>query len=263
MRKENPFDGGKVVDWSKTSADYGRYRPGPPLSFYTKLQAHDIGMQGQKILDIGTGTGLLARQFARQGAVVSGIDVAEGQIAMANTLADEEDLHIDFRVSPAEQLPFPDDTFDVVSACQCWFYFNTEYVIPEVRRVLVPGGVLVTAHFSWLPRIDAVAGAMERMVKQFNPAWSSDDWSGEIPAFPEWAHEHFRLKGMFFYDEEIPFTHESWRGRIRACRGVGAALDKDQTRAFDEAHRLFLDAEVPDPFAVLHRIDAHILEVRY
>jgi len=49
------------------------YRPGYPASFYTVLQAVGIGRPGQHILDLGTGTGVLARAFAKQGAHVIGL----------------------------------------------------------------------------------------------------------------------------------------------------------------------------------------------
>ena len=41
---------------------------------------------------------------------------------------------------------------------------------------------------------------------------------------------------MFHYDEPIPFSRESWRGRIRACRGVGASPPEAEVLRFDEAH---------------------------
>ncbi|MCI0583479.1 MAG: class I SAM-dependent methyltransferase, partial [Chloroflexi bacterium] len=68
----NPFDGGRAIDWGKTAADYAAHRPGPPETFYEKLAALGVGLKGQRILDLGTGTGVLARSFARRGSVVSG-----------------------------------------------------------------------------------------------------------------------------------------------------------------------------------------------
>src|SRR5687767_3553212 len=59
-------DGDKVIDWGKTSEDYSVHRPGPPPSFFARLAALGIGREGQRILDLGTGTGVMARQFARQ-----------------------------------------------------------------------------------------------------------------------------------------------------------------------------------------------------
>ncbi len=45
--------------------------------------------------------------------------------------------------------------------------------------------------------------------------------------------------------------------RIRACRGVGAALQKDQVEVFDKEHASLLEQNMPDQFTVLHQLDAH------
>src|SRR6266487_2345265 len=70
------IDNGKAFDWGKTSPDYAVYRPGYPASFYTMLQAVGIGQPEQDVLDLGTGTGVLARAFAQQWAHVIGMDIA-------------------------------------------------------------------------------------------------------------------------------------------------------------------------------------------
>ena len=91
-----------------------------------------------------------------------------------------------------------------------------------------------------------------------NPDWTAGDYSGDIPAFPKWARSHSCLAGMFYYDEPIRFTREQWRGRIRACRGVGATLAAEQVEGFDREHVALLAKTVPEEFTILHRIDAHI-----
>lgn len=255
-------DKGRIIDWGKTSEDYSLHRPGPPPSFYEKLCAHGIGLKDQKILDLGTGTGVLAREFAKNGAIVSGIDISEGQITAAQKLAEKENLNINFKVSGAEIIPFEDSSHEIATANQCWLYFDHQKTIKELRRVLGPTGILVTSHFSWLPRLDPIAKASEDLILKFNPQWSAKDWTGEVPEFPDWAQKDFTLKGMFVYDEGISFTREGWRGRMRACRGVGAALSEDEVQRFDEEHEELLKKIAPEKFKILHRIDAHILTIK-
>ncbi len=100
----------------------------------------------------------------------------------------------------------------------------------------------------------------EQLILKFNPQWTAANYQGEIPAFPKWAEGYFRLKGMFFYDENIPFDIDSWRGRIRACRAIGAALSEKEIKSFDEEHEALLRKKITSNFTVLHRIDAHIFE---
>ncbi len=260
MHGLKPSDPGRELDWGKTSEDYAKHRPGPPDSFFERLRALGVGLVGQRILDLGTGTGVLARQFARQGAKVSGTDVSEGQIEAAKALAEKQGLDVDFRASPAEVIPYETRTFDAITANQCWLYFDLSRTVPEVKRALRANGQLVTSHFSWLPRLDPIAQAAERLIFKHNPSWSAGDWSGDVPPFPDWAKGQFRLRAMFTYDEPIAFTREAWRGRIRACRGVGAALAKDEVKRFDLEHAEWLEANTAGSFTVLHRIDAHLLE---
>lgn len=259
MHGTRVIDAGRTIDWSKATVDYVAHRPGPPPAFYQMMLAWGIGQSGQRLLDVGSGTGLLARQFARQGARVAGTDISVGQIAGARAAAAEESLEIDFRVAATEALPFPAAAFDAVTAMQCWLYFDPERASREVTRVLAPGGHLVTAHFSWLPRLDPIARASEALVLSHNPDWGGADWAGEIPARPSWCEGRFEVAGMFWFDAPIVFSRESWRGRLRACRGVGASLDDGAVARFDAEHAALLERIAPPSFTILHRVDAHLL----
>lgn len=253
------IDPGRVIDWGKTSEDYARYRPGPPPSFYQKLQALEVGLAGQRVLDLGTGTGVVARQLAKQGCLVSASDISAEQVAMAKHLASKEKVDISFFVSATEQLQFPEDSFDIITANQCFLYFDKSVVIPLIKKWLAPSGLLVTSHFSWMPFLDPVAKASEELILKHNPNWTAHSYQGDIPPMHPGLEQDFRVKGFFYYDEPIPFTHESWRGRIRACRGIGAALSEENVKKFDEEHKSMLGNLIPDPFSVIHRIDAHIM----
>jgi ubiquinone/menaquinone biosynthesis C-methylase UbiE len=255
-------DGPNEIDWGKTSNDYATYRPGPPPSFYHRLFALGVGLPQQTILDLGTGTGVLARQFALQGAIVTGIDISDEQILAARQLAADENLDVSFVVGCAEELPLSNSSFDVATANQSWLYFDKSKIIPELHRLLKPKGWLVTSHFCWLPRLDPIARQTEELVLSFNPNWTAADWPGVIPAFPEAMKPYFNVCAMFYYDEPIRFTRKAWRGRIRACRGVGASMPPEKVAEFDAAHEELLKRIAPETFSVLHRIDAHIFQFK-
>jgi SAM-dependent methyltransferase len=262
IEKHFSDDGGRHIDWSRTSADYAEHRPNYPLEFYRRLADRNIGIAGQTILDLGTGVGFLAQQFAEQGASVVGIDVDAGQIDVARQRAQAAGLAIDYRVARAEDTGLVGGSFDAATASQCWLYFDQEQASLEVTRLLRPEGRLVTCHFCWLPREDEVARRSEALVLKYNPQWTGRDFSGEVvrerPKLQPW----FDVVDFFVFDAEIPFTRESWRGRFRACRGVGAGLSPDEVASFDREHAELLAATVPPSFTVLHRIDCHLMRPR-
>lgn len=261
MHGINSQDGDRQIDWSETSEDYAKHRPGYPASFYERLKESGVGAAGQRILDIGCGTGALTLELARRGAKVTGVDISDGQIKEARRRAEEESLPIDFRVSSAEDSGLTAGSFDLITASQCWLYFDPQKMIPEVHRLLAPGGRLLTCHMCWLPRLDTVARKTEELILKHNPDWSAADWDGAVPIIPDWSRELFCLDSMFYYDQHISFTRESWRGRIRASRGVGASLSPTEVANFDSEHQKLIEKLLPktqQEIAVLHRLDAHL-----
>jgi hypothetical protein len=59
---------------------------------------------------------------------------------------------------------------------------------------------------------------------------------------------------------DLPFTRESWRGRMRATKWIGAALTAGQTAAFDREHKELLERIAPAQFSIRHRIRIQIFE---
>ena len=253
------IDDGRSIDWGATSPDYALYRSGPPDELYVRLQALGIGLPGQRILDLGTGTGVVARALAHRGAIVTATDISPGQIEEAKKLAARDGLVIDFQVAPAEEPPLGDHQFEVATANQCFLYFDKQRTISGLRRVLVPGGRLMASHFSWLPKVDPLAAASEELVLRFNPDWRAAGYDGRVAPMPKWVPDDLVLEGFFWFDVDVPFTRETWRGRIRASRGVGASLPAEQVEAFDREHARLLEAIAPACFTVQHRVDARVL----
>ena len=98
---------------------------------------------GQRLLDVGCGIGGPSRMAAMSGAEATGVDLTPEFVEAAQILSERVGLgdRVTFTTTAAEQLPFPDDSFDVTIMVHVGMNVpDKESVFTEVRRVLVPGG---------------------------------------------------------------------------------------------------------------------------
>lgn len=256
------IDKGKQFDWGRASTDYAKYRDIYPAEFYQKLVDLGLCIKGQDVLDVGTGTGVLPRNMYKYGASFIGSDISENQIAQARALADENNQAIEFIVSSTEDIKFDDDTFDVITACQCFFYFKHEEVIPSFARMLKVGGKLAILYMTWLPFEDEIAYASEQLVLKYNPEWSGAGETMHPINAPECASEYFDVIHSEEYRIDVPFTRESWHGRMKACRGVGASLSDDDIKSWEKEHKEFLFENTEESFNIKHYVAMKILQVK-
>lgn len=250
---QNPnIDGGAAFDWGKASTDYAKYRDIYPPAFYQKIRSLGLCTHGQKVLDLGTGTGVLPRALYPYGAHFTGTDLSENQIAQANKLAAQAHMEIDFVCCPAEKIEYPEGTFDTITACQCFFYFDHAALAPRLYQMLKKGGKLAVLYMAWLPKEDPIAQASEDLILSFHPAWSGCGETRRPIDIPQAYAPYFEIEANEIIDLSVPFTRDSWNGRIRACRGVGASLPAQDLRRFDEEHRALLRRIAPETFYILH-----------
>ena len=258
----NRIDAGKAFDWGRTSEEYARYRDIYPQVFYQKIVDRGLCVEGQNVLDIGTGTGVLPRNMYRYGARWTGTDISPEQIEQAQILSAEAGMNTDYKAVSTEEIDFPAGSFDVITACQCFWYFDHERVMPKLAELLKPNGKLLILYMAWLPYEDRIASASEKLVLKYSPKWSGAGETRHPIWIPDVAYEYFDLEDHEEYDLLVPFTKESWHGRMRACRGVGASLSAEELRQWDVEHRLLLDEIAPEEFEVLHYAALAVLRKR-
>ena len=120
---------------------------------------------GEHILDVATGTGWSARNVARGGAVVMGVDISPELLAAATDLSGHIRPPIEFRLGDAEQLPFDDAAFDgVISTFGVMFAINQAAAAAELARVCRSGGPLAT----WAP--EGAVAEFFRIIAQHSDA---------------------------------------------------------------------------------------------
>jgi ubiquinone/menaquinone biosynthesis C-methylase UbiE len=193
---------------------------------------------GQKVLDVATGSGNTAISAARRYCEATGIDYVPELIEQAKERARAEKLEISFEVGDAENLPYPDASFDVVlSTVGVMFAPNQEKAADEMLRVCKPGGKLGLA--SWTP--DGFIGGLFKTVGKHVPPPPG------IKPPPLWGTEE-RLRELL--GEGISSLHTTRRSY--AFRYLSAEHFIDTFRTYyGPVHKAFeaLDAAGQDAFA--------------
>lgn len=248
--EDKTIDGGKGFDWGRVSAEYAKYRDIYPQEFYQKILDLGLCKDGQKVLDIGTGTGVLPRNLYSYGAKWVGTDISEEQIQQAKYLS--EGMDIDYYSIPTENIDFPADSFDVITACQCFWYFDHNKVMPNLYQMLKHNGKLLVLYMAWLPYEDEIARKSEEIVLKYSPQWSG---AGET-LHPIQVPDCYNLKFDIIHREEyllnVHFSRETWNGRMKACRGVGASLSGEELKEWESEHTKMLSETAPEEFDIKH-----------
>jgi 2-polyprenyl-6-hydroxyphenyl methylase/3-demethylubiquinone-9 3-methyltransferase len=101
-------------------------------------------LKGLRLLDVGCGGGLLAECFAREGALVTGVDLSLSSLVAAKRHSETGEMRIDYVNASGDSLPFLDSSFDaVVSADFLEHVTSFETVVAECARVLKPSGLFL------------------------------------------------------------------------------------------------------------------------
>lgn len=160
-----------------------------------------------RALDLGCGSGLLSILLAQAGCDVTGIDFSEDMLMQARANAERHQVSdlTGFRQGDVHDLPFEDDTFDlVVTRNVTWVLEDVPRVYAEALRVLRPGGTFVN--------IDA----------NYGQAFRAADLRGEVPTHPTQTLEQLRTRNAITVTLPISFVDRpSWD--VETLRMLGAS----------------------------------------
>lgn len=195
---------------------------------------------GERILDVATGTGWTARNVARTGARVTGVDIADGLLEAARALSAHIEPPIAFVQGDAEALPFEDGEFDgVISTFGVMFAANQQDAAAELARVCKPGGRLVVA--AWVPggAVDEFFGVIAQHSDAPPPPASPMNW-GDRKEAARLLGDAFELE---FEDGQNIAYHDS-PDAIWDWYGEGFGPIRHVMDSLDDAGRAALKADV-------------------
>lgn len=150
------LDGPAGENTLETNSGFVERRATPLLETLRRVSGRD-SIEGLRLIDLGCGFGALAAFFARQGAIVTGIDPIADRLEVGRAVAAEYGLPAEFRQGRMEKLDFADESFDLAiqnnSLCYIIDRGDRRSALAETARVLVPGGYVVIRNPNrWHPR---------------------------------------------------------------------------------------------------------------
>jgi SAM-dependent methyltransferase len=168
--------------FGSVASRYERGRPPYPPQAVDWLLPEDA----HRVLDLGAGTGKLTRELAGRGLEVTAVDPSTGMLAELRRALPDVRAHI----GTAERIPLPDDAVDVVLVAQAWHWVDPARAVPEVARILSPGGRLGLIwnlrdeREDWVGRLGRILDSAERRrALDVGPPFGSV----EVRDFP-WSH---------------------------------------------------------------------------
>jgi SAM-dependent methyltransferase len=190
------------------------------------------GYRGRTVLDVGCGAAVDLARFARGGAVVTGVDLAPSAVALARANFEQQGLAGRFEVADGEQLPFPDNAFDLVYAHGVVQYTaHPRRLVDECRRVLKPGGQAIFQVYNRISWLNALSKLMKVGLEHDGAPVLLKFSMGELKSLVS------GFSSVRIVPERFPVTsrlHGGWKGTVYNTFFVGTfnALPRALVRRF-------------------------------
>lgn len=168
------FDAKREIDMSPIHGPMKKIERRPWNSYWATYElAIDSFQPGQKLLDFGSGPGENALRFSEIGYDVEGFDISQANVEVANKLfeANQRKDKGNFQVSPAEVLPYEDNSFEMIVGVDILHHVDIPKAVVECHRVLKEGGQAIFREPLEVPFLDWIRNT--KLVKLFAPTEAS------------------------------------------------------------------------------------------
>lgn len=220
---------------------YERARPSYPQAAVGWIVERAELRPGRTLVDLGAGTGKLTRLLVPSGARVVAVEpVAEMRAKLEDVLPGVETVD-----GTAERLPLADGSVDAITVAQAFHWFDLKRALPELHRVLRPGGLLVLV---WNSRDldDLLQRDLEELLEPLRiapAAQAEGEWREPLARSPLFGEIERR---RFGYTQE--FTTEDLLDRVRSTSFVAAMGPVDRDALLVRVRALTHGREEPFPF---------------
>lgn len=179
--------------------EYERFRPGYPPDAIGWLVASCRIDPSARVCDLGAGTGKVTRLLTSTGASVVAVEPLDAMVRVLH----RELPRVPAAVGVAEAIPLADGSCKAVTAGQALHWFDLERALPELRRVLEPGGRLGLLWNGW----DDAVGWVRDVREIVAGAGASEQWlKGHLG--DEWLHQAIDASSAFGALHQQTFRHE-------------------------------------------------------
>jgi 2-polyprenyl-6-hydroxyphenyl methylase/3-demethylubiquinone-9 3-methyltransferase len=169
------------------------------------FEQHTINSEQINALEVGCGGGILSEEIAKMGFITTGIDPSEQSLNSAIKHAIDNNLKINYKKGTGENLPFQNDSFDVVLCCDVLEHvYDLPKVISEISRVLKNGGIFIydTFNRTYISKISSIKILQE---------WKR--WAIMPPNLHDWKG-HRGIKPNISYLKMLHYLHKRAIGKL-------------------------------------------------
>jgi SAM-dependent methyltransferase len=221
------------LSFGSVAADYDRYRPAPPPQALDRL----IPPGATAILDLAAGTGVVTRELVGRAARVVAVEPDERMRAVLAARCPEAEV----LAGRGEDIPLPDASVDAVVISAAWHWLDPGRAVPEITRVLRPGGRLGVIWVSRDDRVPWVAefNAFARESREADRAEGQRRWRRRVefpPGTPMSPVEEHLV------EFSVPMTKDQLVGLLGTYSGI-ITLDAGQRAEFSRRVRAFLGSQ--------------------
>ena len=215
----------RARSFESVAQEYERHRPDYPAEAVAWAAERFDLRSGARVLDVGAGTGKLTR-----GLVAAGFDVVA--VEPGGAMLDELRLAVpaaEAHEAPAEAIPLPDASVDAAFAGQAFHWFDRERALPELQRVVRPGGGLALL-WNWWDERDPFQKELGELVGYAGHEPYREE---ELPGVP-W----FREVGRTVVETVMDSSPEGIVGYLSTASGFLVAEQAESDRTLAEVHAL-------------------------